>query len=54
MSEMTPREIVNELDQHIIGPRSRQQYCCYRPAYRWSQMRINEELRHEIPPNKHF
>ena len=31
MSEMTPREIVSELDKHIIGGRG-QAFCCYRPA----------------------
>ncbi len=27
MSEMTPREIVSELDKHIIGRRQRQAFC---------------------------
>lgn len=32
MSEMTPREIVSELDKHIIGQDAAKRFCCYRPA----------------------
>ena len=32
MSEMTPREIVSELDNHIIGRDKSQTCCCHRAA----------------------
>lgn len=30
MSELTPREIVSELDKYIIGQKEAKKSCCYR------------------------
>lgn len=50
MSNMTPREIVHELDKHIIGQHDAKRAVAIALRNRWRRMQINEDLRNEITP----
>ena len=50
MSEMTPREIVSELDKHIIGQDAAKRSVAIALRNRWRRTQLNEELRHEVTP----
>ncbi len=50
MSEMTPREIVQELDKHIVGQQGAKRAVAIALRNRWRRMQIEEELRNEITP----
>ncbi|WWP00066.1 MAG: HslU--HslV peptidase ATPase subunit [Candidatus Dasytiphilus stammeri] len=50
MAEMTPREIVNELNKFIIGQNQAKRAVAIALRNRWRRMQLNEELRHEITP----
>ncbi len=50
MSEMTPREIVSELNKHIIGQDNAKRSVAIAVRNRWRRMQLNEELRHEVTP----
>ena len=50
MSEMTPREIAQELDKHIIGQQPAKRAVAIALRNRWRRMQIEEELRNEITP----
>ncbi len=50
MSEMTPREIVHELDRHIIGQDKAKRAVAIALRNRWRRMQLPEELRVEVPP----
>ena len=50
MSNMTPREIVSELDQHIIGQEEAKRAVAIALRNRWRRMQLPEELRAEITP----
>ncbi len=50
MSEMTPREIVQELDKHIIGQNDAKRAVAIALRNRWRRMQVGEELRNEITP----
>ncbi|THB71210.1 MAG: ATP-dependent protease ATPase subunit HslU [Gammaproteobacteria bacterium] len=50
MSEMTPREIVQELDKHIIGQESAKRSVAIALRNRWRRMQLEESLRNEITP----
>jgi ATP-dependent HslUV protease ATP-binding subunit HslU len=50
MSEMTPREIVQELDKHIIGQDAAKRAVAIALRNRWRRMQVNEQLRAEITP----
>lgn len=50
MSEMTPREIVHELDNHIIGQQGAKRAVAIALRNRWRRMQLNEELRQEVTP----
>ena len=49
MSEMTPREIVSELNKHIIGDNAKRSVAIAL-RNRWRRMQLDEELRHEVTP----
>jgi ATP-dependent HslUV protease ATP-binding subunit HslU len=51
MSEMTPREIVSELDKHIIGQDAAKRSVAIALRNRWRRMQLDEELRHEVTKN---
>ena len=50
MSNMTPREIVSELDKHIIGQQEAKRAVAIALRNRWRRMQLSEELRAEITP----
>ncbi|NQZ23700.1 MAG: HslU--HslV peptidase ATPase subunit [Colwellia sp.] len=50
MSNMTPREIVSELDSHIIGQTDAKRAVAIALRNRWRRMQLNEELRVEVTP----
>ena len=50
MSEMTPREIVHELDRHIIGQQDAKRAVAIALRNRWRRMQLDEELRQEVTP----
>jgi len=50
MSEMTPREIAQELDKHIIGQQSAKRAVAIALRNRWRRMQVEEPLRNEITP----
>jgi ATP-dependent HslUV protease ATP-binding subunit HslU len=50
MSEMTPREIAQELDKHIIGQQSAKRAVAIALRNRWRRMQVEEQLRNEITP----
>ena len=50
MSEMTPREIVSELDQHIIGQSDAKRAVAIALRNRWRRMQLQEPMHHEVTP----
>jgi ATP-dependent HslUV protease ATP-binding subunit HslU len=50
MSYMTPREIVHELDRHIIGQDRAKRAVAIALRNRWRRMQLDEDLRAEITP----
>ncbi len=49
-SHMTPREITQELDNHIIGQDQAKRAVAIALRNRWRRQQVNEELRNEITP----
>jgi ATP-dependent HslUV protease ATP-binding subunit HslU len=47
---MTPREIVQELDEHIISQSDAKRAVAIALRNRWRRMQVDEELRNEITP----
>ncbi|WCE29520.1 HslU--HslV peptidase ATPase subunit [Vibrio sp. SCSIO 43137] len=50
MSEMTPREIVHELNRHIIGQDQAKRSVAIALRNRWRRMQLEESLRVEVSP----
>ena len=50
MSQMTPREIVQELDKHIVGQDEAKRSVAIALRNRWRRVQIDEPLRSEITP----
>ncbi len=50
MSQMTPQEIVHELDKNIVGQTDAKRACAIALRNRWRRMRVAEGLRQEITP----
>ena len=50
MSQMTPREIVQELDKHIVGQDEAKRAVAIALRNRWRRVQIDEPLRGEITP----
>lgn len=50
MSQMTPREIVQELDEHIISQSDAKRAVAIALRNRWRRMQVSEDLRNEITP----
>ncbi|MGH6612177.1 MAG: ATP-dependent protease ATPase subunit HslU, partial [Burkholderiaceae bacterium] len=50
MSSMTPREIVQELDKHIVGQAAAKRSVAIALRNRWRRMQVEESLRAEITP----
>jgi len=51
MKELTPREIVNELDRYIIGQDKAKKSVAIALRNRWRRLQVTSELREEIMPN---
>jgi ATP-dependent HslUV protease ATP-binding subunit HslU len=47
---MTPQEIVNELDRHIVGQHSAKRAVAIALRNRWRRQRVDEKMRGEITP----
>ena len=50
MSAMTPREIVQELDRHIVGQKSAKRAVAIALRNRWRRAQVKGDLRNEITP----
>jgi len=50
MSQMTPREIVQELDKHIVGQDEAKRAVAIALRNRWRRVQVDEPLRSEITP----
>ncbi len=50
MSIMTPRDIVGELDKHIIGQEQAKRAVAIALRNRWRRMQLDEEFREEVTP----
>ena len=50
MSVMTPREIVHELDKHIVGQQDAKRAVAIALRNRWRRMQLSDDLRSEITP----
>ena len=50
MSHMTPREIVQELDKHIVGQADAKRAVAIALRNRWRRAQVSETLRNEITP----
>ncbi len=51
MEELTPRQIVAELDKYIIGQDKAKRAVAIALRNRWRRLRVQKELREEIMPN---
>ena len=51
LDELTPRQIVAELDKYIVGQDEAKKSVAIVLRNRWRRQRVNEELRDEIAPN---
>ena len=49
-SDLTPRQIVGELDKHIVGQGSAKKAVAIALRNRWRRMQVEERLRQEITP----
>ena len=50
MTEFSPREIVSELDRHIIGQNDAKRAVAIALRNRWRRQRVPEDLRDEVLP----
>ena len=50
MSQMTPREIVSELDRHIVGQQAAKRAVAIALRNRWRRQQVDEPMRSEITP----
>src|SRR5690606_1615446 len=50
MTQMTPREIVHELDKHIVGQQAAKRAVAIALRNRWRRMQLDPELRNEVTP----
>ena len=50
MSQMTPQEIVTELDKHIVGQAAAKRAVAIALRNRWRRSQVDENLRNEITP----
>ena len=48
--EMTPKQIVKELDSHIVGQEKAKRAVAIALRNRWRRQQVHEGLRHEITP----
>ncbi len=51
LDELTPRQIVGELDKYIVGQGDAKKAVAIVLRNRWRRQRVADEMRHEIAPN---
>src|SRR5688572_17176425 len=51
LEELTPRQIVSELDKYIVGQKAAKRAVAIALRNRWRRQRVEEDLREEIMPN---
>ena len=51
IKNMTPQEIVNELDKYIIGQKEAKRKVAIALRNRWRRLNVNDEIKNEIIPN---
>ena len=47
---MTPREIVQELDNHVVGQQQAKRAVAIALRNRWRRQQLDDDLRHEVTP----
>ncbi|MCC6716199.1 MAG: AAA family ATPase, partial [Gammaproteobacteria bacterium] len=50
MTQLTPRQIVAELDKHIVGQNDAKRAVAIALRNRWRRSQVDPELRNEITP----
>ena len=50
MTDFTPREIVSELDRHIVAQSDAKRAVAIALRNRWRRRRVSDDLRHEVTP----
>ena len=50
MSQMTPREIVHQLNRHIIGQDDAKRSVAIALRNRWRRAQLGDEMRNEVTP----
>ena len=50
LEQLTPKQIVSELDRHIIGQDDAKRSVAIALRNRWRRMQLSEELRDEVSP----
>ena len=50
MRDLTPREIVSELDRHIVGQADAKRAVAIAVRNRWRRQQLPEEMQREIAP----
>ncbi len=51
LDELTPRQIVGELDKYIVGQKAAKRAVAIALRNRWRRQRVDDDLREEIMPN---
>ena len=51
MDNLTPKQIVAELDKYIIGQKDAKRNVAIALRNRWRRMNVNSEIKHDIVPN---
>ena len=54
MTDLTPREIVSELDRFIIGQKDAKRAVAVALRSRWRRKQLDESLREEVFPKNDF
>ena len=50
MSSLSPRDIVSELNRHIVGQENAKKAVALALRNRWRRMQLPEEMRAEVAP----
>ena len=51
MKDLTPKEIVSELDKYIVGQKNAKKSVAIALRNRWRRQRLSDEMREEVVPN---
>jgi ATP-dependent protease Clp ATPase subunit len=50
LAQLTPREIVERLDRHIVGQRDAKRAIAIAVRNRWRRRQLNEDMQREVTP----